>query len=412
MRGEENLENKIAVIGAGPAGIIGAGFASSRGKEVVLFEKNERIGKKLFITGKGRCNITNASYIQEFFDNIISNEKFMYSSLYSFTNEDIMDLLKQYGLEVKVERGNRVFPKSDKSSDVIKAFTKFLEDKGVELRLNTNILDIEKKDDKFHIRTKDQEMIFDKILITTGGKSYPTTGSSGDGYKFAEKLGHSIKDLQPSLIPLEIKEDWVRGLQGLSLRNVSIRAKYKDKILYEDFGEMIFTHYGISGPIVLSMSNFLHDHRDKDIKIFIDLKPALDQEVLDARLLKDFEKYNNKNFKNGLGDLFPKKLIDTIIELSSIDPDKVIHQISREERLALLHLIKNLEMSFKDFRPIEEAIVTSGGVDTKEIDPSTMESKLVPGLYFAGELIDVHGLTGGYNLQIAYSTGYLAGMNI
>lgn len=406
------MKYKIGVIGAGPAGIIGSGFASSKGHDVTLIEKNDRIGRKLFITGKGRCNITNASYIQEFFDNIISNEKFLYSSFYSFTNEDIIRLLNNYGLEVKVERGERIFPKSDKSSDVIKTFEKFLVEKDINLMLNTNVIDILYKENRFHVRTNQDEIIFDKILITTGGKSYPGTGSTGDGYKFAKNLGHHIIDIKPSLIPIDIKEDWVKELQGLSLRNINISASYKNKIIYQEFGEMIFTHYGISGPTVLSMSNYLHQYSKKDIKIIIDLKPALDIEKLDERLLKDFGKYNNKQFKNGLNDLFPKKMISTIIDLSGIDPYKTIHQITKEERTNLIHLIKNLTMTFKSFRPIEEAIVSSGGIDTKEIDPSTMESKIIPGLYFAGEVIDVHGLTGGYNLQIAYSTGYLAGSSM
>lgn len=406
------MKQKIGVIGAGPAGIVGAGFASDKGYDVTLIEKNDRIGKKLFITGKGRCNITNASYIQEFFENIVANEKFLYSSLYSFTNEDIINLLKEYGLSIKVERGERVFPKSNKSSDVIKAFEKFLNDKNVDLMLNTDVLSIEHKENKFYINTDKDTLVFDKILIATGGKSYPGTGSTGDGYKFAKELGHNIVDVKPSLVPLEIKENWVKELQGLSLKNINISAVYKNNSIYQEFGEMVFTHYGISGPIVLSMSNYIHKYVDKDIKIVIDLKPALSEETLDLRILKDFEKYNNKQFKNGLNDLFPKKLIPTIIELSKIDPYKVIHQITKEERSNLLYLIKNLTMTFKSFRPIEEAIVSAGGIDTKEIDASTMESKLVPGLYFAGELIDVHGLTGGYNLQIAYSTGYLAGINI
>lgn len=406
------MKYNIAVIGAGPAGIIGAGFAGSRGHNVTLFEKNDRIGKKMFITGKGRCNITNASYIQEFFDNIVSNKKFLYSSFYSFTNEDIIALLKTFGLETKVERGDRIFPKSDKSSDVIKALEKFLEKENVNLMLNSNVLDISHKEGKFYVKTKNEELAFDKVLITTGGKSYPSTGSTGDGYKFSKKFGHTIVDVKPSLVPLEIKEEWVKSLQGLSLKNISIKAVYKGKAIYEDFGEMIFTHYGISGPLVLSMSNYIHQYSREDIKILIDLKPALDLETLDARLLKDFEKYNNKQFKNGLNDLFPSKLIPVIVELSSIDPYKTIHQITKEERLKLLDLIKNLSMTFKAFRPIEEAIVTSGGVDVKEIDSSTMESKLLDGLYFAGEVMDVHGLTGGYNLQIAYSTAYIAGINM
>lgn len=406
------MKYNIGVIGAGPAGIIGAGFASSKGDSVTLIEKNDRIGKKIFITGKGRCNITNATYIEEFFENIVSNEKFLYSSFYSFTNEDIIRLLNIHGLDVKIERGERVFPKSNKSSDVIKAFEKFLVEQNVNVILNISVLDIDFKDDKFYLSTSRGEMIFDKIIIATGGKSYPSTGSTGDGYKFAKKLGHTIININPSLVPVEIKEEWVKRLQGLSLKNINISAIYKSKIIYEEFGEMIFTHYGISGPIVLSMSNYLHQYSKENIKIIIDLKPALSIETLDARLLKDFEKYSNKHFKNSLNDLFPKKLIPTIIELSDIDPYKIVHQITREERMNLLDLIKNLTMTFKSFRPIEEAIVSSGGIDVKEINSSTMESKIIPGLYFAGEVIDVHGLTGGYNLQIAYSTGYLAGINM
>ncbi len=406
------MKKNIAVIGGGPSGVIGAAFASSRGHDVTLFEKNSKIGKKLFITGKGRCNITNASYIQNFFENIISNEKFLYSSFYSFTNEDMISLLNSYGVLTKVERGDRIFPKSDKSSDVIKALESLLIDKNVNISLNSNISDIDLKEDKFILKVNGENLIFDKVLIATGGKSYPSTGSTGDGYKFAKKLGHKIIPINPSLVPLEIEENWVRDLQGLSLRNVSISAFHKDKLLYEDFGEMIFTHYGISGPIVLSMSNYIHNYTERNIKISIDLKPALDLDILDARLLKDFDKYANKQFKNGLNDLFPKKLIPTIINLSKIDPYKSIHQITKEERIDLLHLIKNLNMTFKSFRPVEEAIICSGGVDTKEIDSSTMESKIVKGLYFAGELVDVHGLTGGYNLQIAYSTGYLAGTSM
>lgn len=406
------MKYNIAVIGGGPAGIIGAGFASSKGHDVTLFEKNNKLGKKLFITGKGRCNITNASYIQDFFDNIISNEKFLYSSFYSFTNKDIIDLLNSYGVTTKVERGDRVFPKSDKSSDVIRALETFLIDNNAKVSLNSNISDIYMEEGLFHLVANGKNLIFDKVLIATGGKSYSSTGSTGDGYKFAKKLGHKIVDIRPSLVPLEIEENWIRELQGLSLKNVTIRAVYKNKLLYEDFGEMIFTHYGISGPIVLSMSNYIGKYPAKDIKISIDLKPALDIETLDTRILRDFDKYSNKQFKNGLNDLFPKKLIPIIINLSGIVPYKEIHQITKNERMNLLYLIKDLSMTFKSFRPLEEAIVCAGGIDTKEIDSSTMESRIVKGLYFAGELIDVHGLTGGYNLQIAYSTGYLAGTSM
>lgn len=407
------MEEKICVIGAGPAGIIAAGFAGSLGKNVTLLEKNEKIGKKLFITGKGRCNITNNSPIEDFFDNILTNKNFLYSSLYSFTNEDILKLLGDYGLKVKVERGNRIFPESNKSSDVIKAFEKFLLDNNVSLKLNTNIKDIEKIDDKFILKTdKNTIMTFDKLIITTGGKSYPTTGSTGDGYRFAEKLGHKIIKTKPSLVPIEIEERSIHELQGLSLRNVSISAYVNNKMIYDEFGEMIFTHYGISGPIVIPMSNYLNKYLNKEILLYLDLKPALSMEKFDDRLLRDFEKYNNKQLKNALDDLLPQKLISHVIGLSEINPEKLVHQITKEERKRLLESMKMLPMTFKSFRPIEEAIVTSGGVSTKEINSSTMESKIVKGLFFSGEVIDVDGLTGGYNLQIAYSTGYLAGTNV
>ncbi len=405
------MKTRIGVIGAGPAGIMAAGIAASRGLDVVLIEKNERIGKKLFITGKGRCNITNAAPIEDFFDNIITNKNFLYSSLYSFTNEDIIDLLSNYGLKTKIERGNRVFPESDKSSDVIKSFTKFLEEKKVDIWLNSKVDKIIYKNGAFSIYIGEKENIFDKIIISTGGKSYPATGSSGDGYIFAKRMGHTIVDLNPSLVPIEINADWIKDLQGLSLRNVTLKVFNGKKLIHDEFGEMVFTHYGISGPIVLSASNYLHK-KYENIRLSIDLKPALDNEKLDNRIIRDFEKYSNKQLKNALNDLIPQKLIPWIIKYSSIDPEKVVNQITKEERTRLISTIKNFDMEFKGFRPIEEAIVTSGGISVSEINPSTMESKLIPNLFFAGEIIDVDALTGGYNLQIAYSTGYLAGMNV
>ena len=406
------MKEKICVVGGGPAGIIAAGIAGSRGKDVTLIEGNDRIGKKLFITGKGRCNITNDAPIEDFFDNVMKNKNFLYSSFYGFTNKDIINLLERYGLKIKVERGNRVFPASDKSSDVIKSFQKFLLDNNVKLMLNTSVNSIDTKDEHFIVNTNNNEMIFDKLVIATGGKSYPSTGSTGDGHIFAQKLGHNVTKIRPSLVPIEVKEDWAKDLQGLSLKNVTLTAYAKKKILYEEFGEMIFTHYGISGPIVLSMSNYLYRYLNDGIKIFIDLKPALDNKKLDDRILRDFESNNNKKIKNALDDLLPLKLIPIIINLSDIEPEKIVNQITKDERLRLLNSIKELPITFKSFRPIEEAIVTSGGVSTKEINPSTMESKIVPGLYFAGEVIDVDALTGGYNLQIAYSTGYVAGSNV
>lgn len=406
------MNEKVCVVGAGPAGIIAAGIAGSRGKDVILIDKNERIGKKLFITGKGRCNITNNAPIEDFFDNVMKNKNFLYSSFYSFSNRDIINLLETYGLKTKVERGNRIFPESDKSSDVIKAFQKFLSDNKVNILLNTNVNSIDIKNRKFIVNTNNDEMTFDKLVIATGGKSYPSTGSTGDGYKFAETFGHSITKIKPSLVPIEIKEDWIKDLQGLSLKNVNLSAHSKKRLLYEEFGEMIFTHYGISGPIVLSISNYLYRYINDGIRLLIDLKPALDNKKLDDRILRDFELNNNKKIKNSLDDLLPQKLIPIIIFLADIDPEKIVNQITKEERLKLLNSIKEFPLNFKSFRPIEEAIITSGGVVTKEINPSTMESKLVEGLYFAGEVIDVDALTGGYNLQIAYSTGYLAGNHV
>ena len=410
------MKKSIAVIGAGPAGIMAAGTAASRGYDVTLFEKNEKIGKKLFITGKGRCNITNAAPIEDFFDSIMSNRDFMYSSFYSFTNEDMLALLGQYNLTTKVERGNRVFPRSNKSSDVIKALGRYLKDMKVRIKLNTEILNIKRDEDLFYLDTVEGRYAYEKIIIATGGLSYPKTGSTGDGHGFAKKLGHTISDIYPSLVPIEIREEAFKELQGLSLRNVEIRAYAQNikgrKEIYKDFGEIVFTHYGISGPIVLSMSTYLYDYLDRDIKIAIDLKPALDHKTLDKRILRDFEKYNNKDVKNSLDDLLPAKLREFILNLSDVDLGKKVHQISREERERILGNLKSLEMSFENFRPVSEAIVTSGGVSVDEIDPSTMESKLVKGLFFAGELVDVDGLTGGYNLQIAYSTGHLAGMSV
>lgn len=405
------MKRKVGIIGAGPAGIMAAGIAASRGVDLVLIEKNERIGKKLFITGKGRCNITNAAPIEDFFDSIITNKNFLYSSLYSFTNENVISLLNEYGLKTKIERGNRIFPESDKSSDVIKALTKFLEANNVDVRLNSKVDKIIFKNSLFSVYIGDKEHVFDKIIIATGGKSYPATGSTGDGHLFAKRIGHTIVDLKPSLVPLEINAPWIKDLQGLSLRNVMLKVYNGKKLIHEEFGEMVFTHYGISGPIVLSTSNYLH--RDyKDLRLSLDLKPALDDEKLDNRIIRDFEKYNNKQLKNALNDLLPQKLIPWLIEYSKIDPEKVVNQITKEERTRLLSNIKNFNMEFKSFRPIEEAIITSGGIKVSEINPSTMESKLVPNLYFAGEVMDVDALTGGFNLQIAFSTGYLAGMNV
>ncbi len=405
------MEKTIGIIGAGPAGIIAAGTAAENGKKVTLFEKNKQIGKKLFITGKGRCNITNASPIDEFFDCIVSNKNFLYSSLYSFTNIQILDLLDRYGLITKIERGNRVFPNSDKSSDVIKALNKYLIDTDVDVRLNTEVTNVYFDGFDYVVEISTGEKFkFDSIIITTGGKSYPATGSTGDGYRFAKSFGHTVTNLKPSLVPVELNNQWISDLMGLSLKNVTLKALSDNKIVHEEFGEMVFTHYGISGPIVLSISNYIN-RINKNLRLTIDLKPALDIDTLDNRILRDFSQYTNKQLKNSLNDLLPQKLIPWVIEAAGIYPEKVVHQITKEERDRLIQALKNFPLEFKGFRPIEEAIVTSGGINTKEINPSTMESKIIPGLYFAGEVIDVDALTGGYNLQIAYSTGYLAGFN-
>lgn len=407
------LKNRIAVIGGGPAGMIAAATAGALGKNVFIFEKNNKLGKKLFLTGKGRCNITNAGEVEDLIENVVSNKSFLYSAFYSFTNNDIIELLSKFGVDTKIERGNRVFPVSNKSSDVIKALEKYLSHEKVEIVLNKEVKYIEKRDnDNFRIEFSDsEEQYFDRVIIATGGKSYQQTGSTGDGYYFAQNFGHTIIDLRPALVPCEISEEWVKKLQGLALKNVKISAYVGKTKIFEDFGELLFTHYGISGPIVLTMSNYINRYIGEKINIVVDLKPALSDEKLEARILRDFEKYSKKQFKNSLDDLLPRKLIPIIVELSNIDEDKFVNQITREERKRVINLLKNLRMNFSGFRSINEAIVTSGGVSTLEIDSSTMESKIVKGLFFAGEVIDVHAVTGGFNLQIAYSTGYLAGLN-
>ena len=403
---------KVAVIGGGPAGIIAAGIAGSRGKQVTLFEKNEKLGKKLFITGKGRCNITNNGDIENLIDNVVVNNSFLYGAFYSFSNQDIMNLLEEYGLELKVERGDRVFPKSNKSSDVIQTLKKFLKDNNVKVKLKSEVFNIKKEEEIFYLESNHGKETFDKIIIATGGKSYEQTGSTGDGYKFARNFNHKIVDLKPALVPCELKDGFSDELQGLSLRNVKLYAYVDGKKVFEEFGEMLFTHYGISGPLVLTMSNYINKYAGKsNIEIAIDLKPALDEDKLEKRIIKDFEKYSKKQFKNSLNDLLPSKLIPVIIKLSEIPEDKFVNQINKVERKQLVSLFKNLKFKFHKFRPLNEAIITSGGISTHEIDPSTMESKIVPGLFFAGEMIDVDALTGGYNLQIAYSTGYLCGYN-
>ena len=382
--------------------------AKQNGNDVTLLEKNEKLGKKLFITGKGRCNLTNASDINSHMNNLMSNPKFMYSAFNAFDSDDIISLIEESGVKTKVERGNRVFPKSDKSSDVIKALKKQLDSLGVDIVLNYEVKDIT-KNDEFKIN---DDYTCDSLIVATGGLSYKSTGSTGDGYKWAKQFEHKTTKTYPSLVPFNIKEDYCKDLQGLSLKNVNLKLIKDKKVLYEELGEMIFTHFGVSGPLVLSASSFVADKMEDGYKISIDLKPALDEATLDKRILRDFDKYKNKNFNNSLNDLLPKKLIPIIIRLSGIDEYKKVNEITKEERQRLVGLIKNLEFNIDSLRGYDEAIITKGGIDVKEINPKTMESKLVPGLYFVGEVLDLDSLTGGYNLQLAWSTGYVAGNSI
>lgn len=394
---------KVAVIGGGPSGMM-ASFVGGKNHEVTLFEKNEKLGKKLYITGKGRCNLTNYLEASEFFPNIVRNAKFAYSAIYSFDPFMTIDLFESYGLKLKVERGNRVFPKSDKASDVIKTYEKMLKDRNIEIKLNTEVFSLEKNEDfiinkKFH---------FDKIVLATGGLSYRETGSMGDGYKFAKNFSHEIIETLPALCGVESENPL--DLAGLSLKNVEVSAYEGEKLIAKEFGEMIFTHKGVSGPIILSLSSKIN--RRKNLKLFLDLKPALDHNKLDARLLRDFENNPNKEIKNVLINLLPKDLIKYILEASKISEDKKINQISKEDRENLRNSLKSFDLKFKNLEDINRAIVTSGGISTKEIDPHTMESKKVKGLYFAGEIIDIDALTGGFNIQLANATGYLAGLNL
>ncbi|MDP4145697.1 MAG: NAD(P)/FAD-dependent oxidoreductase [Bacillota bacterium] len=401
----------VVVIGGGPAGMMAAISAAAK-HEVILIEKNEKLGKKLFITGKGRCNITNAKDISEFFDNIPGNSNFLYSPLYSFTNEDTMNFFNKLGVKLKIERGDRVFPESDKSSDIISAFKRELDNRFVKILLNSSVKKLVKKNNSIEsVLLQDGRVIKgDYFILCTGGLSYPQTGSTGDGYKFSKDLGHTIIDPMPSLVPIEVKEEWIKELQGLSLKNVEFSIKSGKKTVYKNFGEMLFTHFGLSGPIVLSGSRLVNN--SKDLIAEINLKPALSYEALDIRLQKDFTKFSNKAFKNSLDELLPKKLIDVVIKLSEIDENKKVNSITREERRALIDLIQHFRLKIKGLRPIQEAIVTAGGVDTREIDPSTMKSKIINNLYFGGEVIDVDAYTGGFNIQIAISTGYTAGFNL
>ncbi|MCR4989491.1 MAG: NAD(P)/FAD-dependent oxidoreductase [Lachnospiraceae bacterium] len=402
--------NKVVVIGGGASGIMASYVAARNGADVILLEKNEKLGKKIFITGKGRCNVTNSCDADEFFSNIISNPKFLYSAYYGFSNDMLMDLIAPL-CPLKTERGNRVFPQSDHSSDIIKALSRLVDDACVNVKLNTNVISI----NDHMVKTTKGNLAFDKLIIATGGLSYPTTGSTGDGYGFAKKIGHTLISPKPGLSGLLCEGEDCQLLQGLSLKNVSVTLKEdkeSKKSLYEGFGEMLFTHFGISGPVILSASSYYAlKCYNKKAYISIDLKSALTEKQLDERILRDFEKYMNKSFKNSLGDLLPSKMIPVVIKRSGIDPDKKVNEVRREERERLISVLKNFELTVTDSRPVEEAIITQGGVNVKEIDPSTMESKLCKDIYFAGEVLDIDALTGGFNLQIAFSTGYLAGLS-
>lgn len=406
--------SKVLVVGGGAAGMFAAIFAAYNGNEVHIFEKNEKLGKKLFITGKGRCNITNASDMDTLFSSVVTNSKFLYSSFYGYTNQDVIDFFERIGVATKIERGNRVFPVSDHSSDVIAGLTRELHRLGVEIHLHTTVKKIVATEQFEYVELQNGKKVEgDACIVATGGFSYQTTGSNGDGYRFAKELGHEVTELMPSLVPMEIREWYAKELQGLSLRNVQATIYDGKKKLYDDFGEMLFTHYGVSGPLMLSASSYVGKKlKEKELRLVIDLKPALSMEQLDQRVLRDFEENKNKQFKNAIGKLFPAKLVPIMIELSGIDPDKKVNLISKEERQHFVTLIKNFEMTITRLRDFNEAIITKGGVNVKGINPSTMESKLVQGMYFVGEVLDLDALTGGFNLQIAWSTGYAAGSSI
>ena len=407
----------VIVVGGGAAGMFAAIAAAKNGHQVTLYEKNEKLGKKIFITGKGRCNITNAADMEELFDAVVTNSKFLYSSFYGYTNQNVIDFFEDAGVPVKIERGNRVFPTSDHSSDVIRALEREMKKAGVKVCLNTEVKSVEAENGKLNrVVLKDTTTrTADACIVATGGLSYRSTGSTGDGFRFAESVGHKVTQCFPSLVPMETKEPWICELQGLSLRNVEAKILDGKKELYKDFGEMLFTHFGVSGPLIISASSYVGKKfmdkkgQKKELTLEIDLKPALTEEQLDQRVLRDFEENHNRQFKNAITKLFPTKLIPVMLELGGIDPEKKVNSIEKEERKQFVHLMKHFRMTLTGLRDYPEAIITKGGVNVKEIDPGTMESKLVKGLYFAGEVLDLDALTGGFNLQIAWSTGYAAG---
>jgi len=404
---------KTIVIGGGAAGMMAAYAAAMCGNEVSLYEKNEKLGKKVYITGKGRCNVTNACETQDLLGNIVTNPKFMYSPIYTFDNNMVQSFMEEWGCPLKTERGNRVFPQSDKSYDVINALIRAMRENKVDINLDSHVSDIFTENGHVTgVRVNGCDIECDNVILATGGYSYPSTGSTGDGHTMASKLGHHITKCMPALVPFTAAEEWVKELQGLSLRNCGVTIYDGDHKIYEDFGELLFTHFGVSGPTVLSASSYAVDIiRKRPLRLVIDLKPALDEKQLDARILRDFEANINRKFMNSLDKLFPKSLIPVIIERSGIDAQCRVNEITRDKRQGLVKLIKNFDLTLTGLRGFNEAIITHGGVDVKEIDSSTMESKLIKGLYFAGEMIDVDAVTGGFNLQVAWSTGYLAGIS-
>ncbi len=408
--------SKVLVVGGGASGMFAAIWAARNGHKVSIYEKNDRLGRKLFITGKGRCNITNACEDMEvLFQSVISNPKFLYSGFYGFTNKDAIAFFEELGVRTKIERGDRVFPVSDHSSDVIRAMERELSRLGVEIHLQTKVKAIETEGERLSgLRLESGRVVAgDACIVATGGLSYPITGSTGDGLRFAKDLNLQTTECMPALVPITTEEPWVPSLQGLSLRNVNVQISDGKKKLYDEFGEMLFTHYGVSGPLILSASSYVGKKlRDHQLKMLIDLKPALSEEQLDRRILREFQENQNKQFHNSIGGLFPSKLVPVMLDLSGIDPYKKVNVISKEERQKFVYLIKHLEVTLTGLRDYNEAIITKGGVKVKEIDPGTMESKKVPGVYFIGEVLDLDALTGGFNLQIAWSTAYAAGNSI
>ena len=405
---------KILIVGGGAAGMMAAISAAKCGHDVHLYEKNEKLGKKIYITGKGRCNVTNACDTEDLFNNIVTNKKFMYSSIYTFDNNMVQDFFEEEGCPLKVERGNRVFPVSDKSYDIINALERAMKKLGVHINLFSEVSDIIVDNNTAKgIVVAGKKIMGDRILLATGGYSYPSTGSTGDGHSFAKKYGHDVTKCSPALVPFVAKEEWVKDLQGLSLRNCKVTLFNDNKIIYEDFGELLFTHFGVSGPTVLSASSYVTELiKKKELRLSIDLKPALNLQTLDERVLRDFEENKNRIFGNSLDKLLPKSLIPVVIERSEIPYDKKVNEITKDERKKLINTIKNFDLTLTGLRGFNEAIITHGGINVKEIDPGTMESKIIKNLFFAGEIIDVDAVTGGFNLQIAWSTGYLAGLSM